>query len=63
MKVQQMMIIYEIEPEAEHYSDNKCPSYEKETSKKNVGEKIPSHGPRTQVRERVQSVNNRGNEV
>lgn len=29
-KVQQMMIIYEIEPEAEHYNDNLCPGYEGE---------------------------------
>ena len=36
-----MMIIYEIEPEAEHYSDNKCPSYEKETSKKMLVKRFP----------------------
>ena len=47
-----MMIIYESEPEDEHHSDN----VQATKGEKIVGEKIPIHGPRIQVSERVRTI-------
>lgn len=43
-KVQQMMIIYETEPEAEHYIDNLCPGYEGKIKKKLLVKRISCMG-------------------